>query len=183
MKANNIKLKYPIVNNNDQIIGYKGKEQAYKEKAMLRSVQIFVYNQKGELFIQKRAKNKLRYPSHFCASVAGHVEPGEIYEKAAVRELKEELGLKKTENLKCITKEKTPVGRDQYAMTALFTIATNEFIVLQKEEIDSGDFYTIEEIKQLISKGASFTPGFLNFFNKLHIFKSINHGEFLAFSE
>ncbi len=130
--------------------------------------QIFVYNSKKELFIQKRAKNKSRYPNYFCASVAGHVEPEESYRKAATRELQEELGLKRIKNVKFITKEKIPVGKNNYAMTALFTISTDESIILQKEEIDSGDFYTIEKIKQLISEGALFTPGFLHFFKKHH---------------
>lgn len=163
-----MKLQYPIVNNDDQIIGYKDKEQAYKEGAMLRSVQVFVYNLKKELFIQKRAKNKSRFPNYFCTSVAGHVEPGENYRRAAIRELNEELGLKKIETLKFIIKEKAPIGKDSYAMAALFTIKTNKSIALQKEEIDSGDFYTIEKIKQLILKEKPFTPGFLYFFNKLH---------------
>ncbi len=163
-----MKLQYPIVNNDDQIIGYKNKELAYKKGAMLRSIQIFVYNPKRELFIQKRAKNKSRYPNYFCASVAGHVEPGESYRKAAIRELKEELGLKKVENLKFITKEITPVGENNYAMMALFTIKTDEFITLQKEEIDSGNFYTIEKIKQLVLEGKPFTLGFIHFFNKQH---------------
>jgi 16S rRNA (adenine1518-N6/adenine1519-N6)-dimethyltransferase len=163
-----MKLKYPIVNDNDQIVGYKDKEQAYKECLMLRSVQIFVYNSKKELFIQKRAKNKSRDPNYFCASVAGHVEPTENYQKAAIREIEEELGLKKINNLKFISKEKIPVGENNYAMTALFTITTDKPIVLQKEEIDSGSFYAIEKIKQLILEKVPFTPGFLHFFNKQH---------------
>lgn len=56
---------------------------------MLRSVQIFIYNSEGKLYIQKRSKNKLRYPNYFCASVAGHVEPKENYQEAIVRELEE----------------------------------------------------------------------------------------------
>lgn len=163
-----MKLKYPIVNASDKIIEYKDKKQAYKEKAMLRSVQIFVYNSKGELYIQKRGKNKSRYPNYFCASVAGHVEVGESYRQAAIRELKEELGLKEIENLEFITKEKTPVGRGNYAMMALFVIKTEESITLQKEEIDSGDFYTIEKIKRLILEKKLFTPSFLYFFKKQH---------------
>ncbi len=163
-----MKLKYPIVNDSDQIIGYRKKDQAYKERVMLRSVQIFVYNSKGELYIQKRSKNKLRYPNYFCASVAGHVEAGESYRWAAIRELKEELGLKKIENLKLITKEKNPVGKNNCAMTTLFTIKTDELVTLQKEEIDSGNFYTIENIKQLILEKNPFTPGFLYFFKKQH---------------
>lgn len=84
---------YPIVGKYDEIIDYMSKEEAYKRKKTLRSVQIFVYNPKGELYLQKRAKNKKRFPGYLCASAAGHVEPGETYKKAALRELKEELGL------------------------------------------------------------------------------------------
>jgi len=163
-----MEIKYPIVNNLDQIIGYKDKDQSYKERSMLRSVQIFVYNSKGELYIQKRSKNKSRYPSFFCASVAGHVEPEEDYRQAAIREIKEELGLKKIEDLKFITKEKTPVGESNYAMMAFFTTNTDQEITLQEEEIDSGDFYTIENIKKLILENDLFTPGFLHFFKKQH---------------
>ncbi|MBI2475540.1 NUDIX domain-containing protein [Candidatus Uhrbacteria bacterium] len=161
-----MKLSYPIVNNSDQIIGYKKKDQAYKEKSMLRSVQIFVYNSKGQLFIQKRSKNKSRYPNYFCASVAGHVELGENYREAAIRELKEELGLKKIKKIKFISKEKTPVGKGIYAMMAFFTMKTNELITLQKEEVDSGNFYTIKNIQQLILRKKRFTPSFLFIFKK-----------------
>ena len=163
-----MKFNYPIVDDSDQIVGYRGKEQAYKERAMLRSVQIFVYNTKGELYIQKRGGNKLRYQGYFCASVAGHVEPGESYREAATRELREELGLKlkKVDDLKFIVKEKIPVGEDNYAMTSLFTIITDESITLQKKEIETGKFYTLKNVQRLISESFPFTPGFLYLFNK-----------------
>jgi len=160
------KLKYPIVNDSDQIIGYREKEQAYKEKAMLRSIQIFVYNSRGELYIQKRSKNKARFPGYFCTSVAGHVEPGESYMDAAIRELEEELGLKKPENLKFIVKEKIPVGENIHAITSLFAMTTDKPITLQKKEIEMGKFYPINKIQQLISDDLPFTPGFLYFFKK-----------------
>lgn len=159
---------YPIVDEKDKIIGYLTKEMAYAKKAMLRSVQVFLYNPQGKLYVQKRGKNKTRYPNYFCASVAGHVEPGESYRKAAIRELKEELGLKKIKKLKFITKEKTPVGNDTYAMMALFTIVTDEPITLLKKEVEIGGFYSIKEIWKLISKKLPFTPAFLHFFAKQH---------------
>jgi len=160
--------KYPIVNEKDKIIGYLTKMQAYLKKAMLRSVQIFVYNSEGELYIQKRSKNKTRYPNYFCASAAGHVEPGENYREAAIRELKEELGFKKVKKLKFIVKEKTLVGENNYAMMTLFIITTDEPIILQEKEIETGDFYPIRKIQQLISENLPFTPAFLHFFIKQH---------------
>jgi isopentenyl-diphosphate delta-isomerase type 1 len=163
-----MRSKYPIVDDSDRIVGYKDKEQSYKEKAMLRSVQVFVYNSKGDIYVQKRSKKKLRYPNYFCASVAGHVEPGESYRQAATRELREELGLKEAKGLKFIAKEKTPIGKGNYAMMALFVITTDETITFRKEEIDSGNFYSTESIKQLIQEKNLFTPSFLHFFRKLH---------------
>lgn len=164
-----MELKYPIVNDSDQVIGYRNRNQAYEERTMLRSVQVFIYNSEGELYIQKRSKNKLRYPSYFCASVAGHVEIGESYRETAIRELEEELGLKRVENLKIIAKGKTPVGENNYAMMTLFTATTTgELMTLQEKEIETGEFYPIKKIQQLISENLPFTPGFLHFFNKQH---------------
>jgi len=160
--------KHQIVNEQDEIIGYMTKERAYEKRAMLRSVQIFVYNSKGELYIQKRSKNKARYPNYFCASAAGHVEKRESYQETAIRELKEELGLVEINDLKFVAKEKTPVGEGNYAMMALFTITTDKPITLQKKEIETGGFYPIKEIKRLISKNLPFTPAFLHFFPKQH---------------
>lgn len=163
-----MKHQYPIVNDDDQIIGYKEKNQAYKEGLMLRAIQIFVYNEDGELFIQKRSKNKLRYPNCFCSSVAGHVEPGESYQKAAIRELEEELGIKNHNNLKFIIKEKSPIDKQNHSITSFFTIKTSDKIKLQEEEIENGNFYKVDDIKELISLQNNFTPGFLYFFNKFH---------------
>ena len=118
-----MKKKYQIVNEQDKIIGYTNKEQAYKEKKLLRAVQIFVYNLKGELYIQKRGKNKKRFPGYLCSSTAGHVESGESYKKAAIRELKEELCLKiNNKNLIFLGKEKIPVGNGNYSITTYFRI-------------------------------------------------------------
>lgn len=160
-----MKTKYPVVDDADHIIGYKEKDQAYREHATLRSVQIFVYDSQGKLYIQKRGKGKARFPNYLCASVAGHVEPGENYQEAATRELKEELGITHAENLKFIAKEKVPVGEDDYAMMSLFSLKTREPITLQKEEIDSGNFYTIGDVKKMIYEKKPFTPSFLHHFN------------------
>jgi isopentenyl-diphosphate delta-isomerase len=160
--------KYPIVNSKDEIIEYTGKEESYQKKQMLRSVQIFVYNSKGEIYVQKRSKNKIRYPGYFCASAAGHVEPGEDYRQAAIRELKEELKLEQTEGLNFIIKEKTPVGNNNYAMMAFFTVITDEPPHPDKKEVDGGRFYSAENVEKMISKGIPFTPSFLHFFQKIN---------------
>ena len=156
--------KYPIVNIKDEITGYMEKEKAYRNKQMLRSVQIFVYNSKGEVYVQKRGKDKIRYPGYFCASAAGHVEAKENYREAAIRELKEELKLEQVQELNSLIKERVPVGNNNYAMMTFFTITTDEPMYPNKKEVENGKFYAIEDVKKMISEGALFTPSFLHFF-------------------
>src|SRR5262249_22085291 len=58
-----------------------------------RAVHIFVFNSRGELLLQKRSAHKDEYPNCYTSSASGHLAAGESYERAAPRELEEELGL------------------------------------------------------------------------------------------
>lgn len=53
-------------------------------------------NQKSgyDVLLQKRSASKDSHPGYYDISSAGHVEAGQEYEEAAVRELEEELGIK-----------------------------------------------------------------------------------------
>ena len=61
---------------------------------MHRAVHILVFNRKGDCLLQKRSMLKDRLPGVWDSSAAGHLNAGEDYLPAAVRELEEELGLR-----------------------------------------------------------------------------------------
>jgi 8-oxo-dGTP pyrophosphatase MutT (NUDIX family) len=48
----------------------------------------------GRVYIQHRAATKRLWPDRKTISASGHVDPGETFEQAAVREVEEELGLR-----------------------------------------------------------------------------------------
>ena len=79
----------PIVNDNDEIIGYKEKSEVRKE--LMRTVSLRVVNEYGETLLVQRASTKSREPNKWTIAVGGGVEPGETYEEAIIRETKEEL--------------------------------------------------------------------------------------------
>jgi isopentenyl-diphosphate delta-isomerase len=56
-------------------------------------VYVAVVNAAGEIYIQHRARTKRLWPQRKTISASGHVDPGETFEQAAVREVKEELGI------------------------------------------------------------------------------------------
>lgn len=56
-------------------------------------VYIALVNSRDEIYIQHRAAAKRLWPNRKTISASGHVDPGETFEQAAVREVGEELGL------------------------------------------------------------------------------------------
>ncbi len=60
---------------------------------MHRAFSIFIFNERKQLLIQTRSSEKALWPLYWSNSVCSHPRIGESYEEAAVRRLKEELGL------------------------------------------------------------------------------------------
>ena len=97
MKEDNIEF-FDIVNEKDEIIGkIKEDEQNTVKSSQLRFINIIITNKDNMILVPKRSSNRKIFPDCYDFSVGGHVNSGENYEKAAYRELKEELGI---ENVK-----------------------------------------------------------------------------------
>lgn len=82
-----------IVNAQDEVIGRERRREVHRRKLWHRAVHIMVFNAAGQLFLQKRSLAKDESPGLWTLSCSGHVDAGEGYDKTAVRELGEELGL------------------------------------------------------------------------------------------
>jgi isopentenyl-diphosphate delta-isomerase type 1 len=83
-----------IVDENDNIIGKEQRERVHKSGLLHREIHVWVYNNKGEVLLQKRSMSKDTFPGLLDASVGGHVDLGENYNDAGVKELEEETGIK-----------------------------------------------------------------------------------------
>lgn len=75
----------------------KMKSEAHRDGYWHRAAHIWIYNSKGEILLQLRAKGKELHPNTWDISVAGHVAAGEKPATSALRELEEEIGLKARE--------------------------------------------------------------------------------------
>lgn len=81
------------VDEQDKEIG-KGEKLAAHQKGVLhRAISVFIFNSKGELMLQKRAKHKYHSAGLWSNTCCSHPRPGEDIRAAAKRRLKEEMGL------------------------------------------------------------------------------------------
>jgi len=86
--------RFDIVDDDDRVIGTAARSACHGNPALVhRAVHVLVINAAGELLLQKRSAHKDIQPGKWDTSVGGHLEPGESYFAAALREMREELGL------------------------------------------------------------------------------------------
>jgi len=84
-----------LVDKQDKILGIEEKSKAHQGRAKLhRAISVQLFNQKGELLIQQRAKTKPLFAGEWANTVCTDVRPYENYLAAANRRLQEEFGLK-----------------------------------------------------------------------------------------
>lgn len=163
--------KIVIVDRNDKLIGAKEKDIAIKNGLIHRIVRIFLFNSKGEVFLQKRSPNMKVWPNRWDQSVGGHVDEGETYNKAALREMKEELGIIKV-NIKRILKyyqEEIYNGYLLKRFNVVYKAIYNERIKLNKEEISKGDWFEPDYLSKWMKKRPEdFATGCIIAFSKIH---------------
>ncbi len=155
-----------IVDEHNTVIGTAVRTEIHRRHLMHRSVHVFLFNSKGELFLQKRSARKDEFPGCYDSSAAGHVSPGESYIEAAARELKEELGIESP--LKKIADLPASQGTG-WEFVLFYAAASDSAVTPCAEEIEAGDFYPLSEIAQWMSReAAAFTPSFRKLFALYH---------------
>ena len=83
-----------IVDENDNIIGQETRKKIHQDGLLHREIHVYFITPNKEIVFQRRAKDKDTYPNLLDATVGGHVDLGDNYQDAAIREIKEETGLK-----------------------------------------------------------------------------------------
>jgi len=82
-----------LVNKKDTAVGAEEKMKAHLQGKLHRAFSVILFNKKGEVLIQKRAKSKYHSPGLWTNTCCSHPKPGEDLKEAATRRLKEEMGI------------------------------------------------------------------------------------------
>jgi isopentenyldiphosphate isomerase len=166
MKNNTKEEWFPIVDEEGKEISAAPRSLCHNGKSMLLHpvVHLHLFNRKGELFLQKRAPTKDLLPGKWDTAVGGHISPGENSEDALKREADEELGIinfRYKFNKKYIWE--SPRERE---LVYSFTGSAEKIYAINPDEIEEGRFWSVQEIKDNLSKDI-FTPNFEHEFKML----------------
>ena len=82
-----------LVNDNDEVVGTMEKLQAHKEGRLHRAFSVFIINENKQLLLQQRASHKYHSAGLWSNACCSHPLPEESIQEAAIRRVKEELGI------------------------------------------------------------------------------------------
>jgi isopentenyl-diphosphate Delta-isomerase len=83
-----------LVDENDSPIGTAEKMQAHREGLLHRAFSVFLFDNEGNILLQRRAMSKYHSPGLWSNTCCSHPKPGEDTPDAARRRLYEEMGIR-----------------------------------------------------------------------------------------
>ncbi|MEY4487681.1 MAG: hypothetical protein RIQ79_189 [Verrucomicrobiota bacterium] len=84
---------FDVVDKQDRVTGQARRADVHARKLLHRAIHVLVFDRAGRVFLQRRSMAKDVAPGRWDSSCSGHLDAGEDYDAAAVRELGEEIGL------------------------------------------------------------------------------------------
>lgn len=139
-----------LADESDNIIGTAVRGEPLKKDRFIRISAVLMFNSKGNLILQKIAHHK-KWGGLWSYSAAGHVDAGETYEEAAVRELKEEMGIDAC--LECeVAKYPVSYNGRQVAFHHTFLVHSDAQIIPDENEVEEIKEFSLDELKSLIKE-------------------------------
>ena len=112
-------------------------------------------NNKKELLLQKRSATKKSHPNCWDISGAGHIKAGETVIEGAIRELKEELGIKVNGNdLKFIAIVKSTKNPKNMEFAYVYLLRCNEKVedyIFEDDEVSEVKYVYFEELEKMVA--------------------------------
>jgi len=132
------------------------KSEANRKGLWHQGVIVVIYDDDGNVLLQRRSPEKDPYPNRWTVSASGHVRAGEAVSDAAIRETQEEIG---------ITLEESELGnplvwkhQKRYSESVIRALFLNIFfvrrnmnatnLILQETEVCDARWFPLEEFEQ-----------------------------------
>lgn len=149
-----------IVTENGNLTGRKTlKSEIHAKGYYHNTAHVWLYTKEGTILLAQRAASKSICPLLWDVSVAGHVDAGELIVHAAIREVKEEIGLTLAVNdlqkigvFKCLQSYASGIKDNEFHHTYIAELkATLSELIPQEEEVEALKLVSFEGFQDLIN--------------------------------
>ncbi len=159
-----------LVDRYDNVIGSEEKMKAHEEGVLHRAFSVFIFNDRGEMLLQQRAKSKYHSGGLWTNACCSHPRPGESVEQAGHRRLVEEMGFDCPLEVKFnfIYRAEFDDGLIEHELDHVLFGKYNGEIHLNPDEVENYRWVSIDELKKDMNENTDhYTVWFKIAFNKV----------------
>ena len=160
-----------LVDVHDKQIGLMPKLEAHEKGVLHRAFSVFIFNNKGELMLQRRALSKYHSPGLWTNTCCSHQRDGESNILAAKRRLNEEMGFvtELIEKTSFVYKANFDNGLTEHELDHIIVGKYNHSPVINSSEVDSWKWMSMEDIRNNINdQPHNYTAWFKIIFEKYY---------------
>ncbi len=155
---------FDIVDSSDRVVGTARRGDVHANGWLHRAVHIMVCRANGDVFVQKRSMGKDSYPGRWDSSSSGHLDSGESYNAAAVREVEEELGIQLGEMMEIGSLPASEETGNEFVR--IYKGTSEGPFRLHPEEIEEGKWVSVPSLQEwIIESPGDFAPCFVKVWN------------------
>lgn len=142
-----------LVDENDRELGVMEKMEAHLKGHLHRAFSVFIFNENGDMLLQKRASSKYHSGGLWTNTCCSHPRPNESLTDAANRRLMEEMGMECELQHKFSFIYKCGLDNNlmEHELDHVFTGVTNMIPVLNRDEVEDYRYLSKEELKKEIA--------------------------------
>ena len=146
---------FEVFDKNWVFVGTEKRSVVHAKGLRHKGVYVLLFNSKGELLLQKRALSKKIAPGKWDFSCAEHLVPGETFEEAALRGLKEEIGVE-ADHVKFLFEMNYVYeyenGLKDNELNAVFECVFDGKFKADGEEVSEARFFPLEKVKAMLEE-------------------------------
>ncbi len=150
---------FDVVNECDEVVGRATRREVHARSLRHRAVHVLVLDDTERVFLQKRSMAKDMAPGLWDSSCSGHLDAGEDYDAAAIRELGEEIGVQGAKPARWFRIEACAETAQEFCW--VYRLRHNGPFVLHPEEIERGEWMAPPALARWMAKQPEdFSPAF-----------------------
>ncbi len=161
-----------LVDENDQTIGQAEKLYAHENNLLHRAISVFLVNEQNQLLMQQRSKDKYHGANLFANTCCSHPMLGEDVKVAAIRRLKDELGISFenfTSKYTVMYNVQMEKGLTEHEYDHIFVGYTNGEVEMElnPDEVQAVKWIDVEQISNELKSGnysLQYAPWFIEIF-------------------
>jgi isopentenyl-diphosphate Delta-isomerase len=143
-----------LVDKDDNQIGTMEKMEAHRKGELHRAFSVLVFNSKGEMLLQKRAKSKYHSGGLWTNACCSHPLPGEKMEITVQRRVREEIGIDINPKFSYKFLYKALLDQDliEHELDHVFIAEYNDRPKLNSAEAEDWEYVSLQSLREDVAK-------------------------------